>query len=101
MKGEKVKANGKKRIHLFYSGRVQGVGFRFTSEQIALSLGIVGWVKNLPGGRVEIIAEGEESKLVGFLEKIKTGAMGAYIRKVDVSWQEATGEFKDFSIRFF
>ena len=98
MRGERIKTQ--KRIHLFYSGRVQGVGFRFSTERVALSLGIVGWVKNLSDGKVEVIAEGEEAKLVHFLEKIKEGPMKPYIRGVEVEWQEAKGEFSDFGIRF-
>ena len=97
---EKREAEGKKRIHVFYSGRVQGVGFRFTAERIALSLGIVGWVRNLPDGRVEVLGEGEEAKLVLFLEKIKNGPMKPYIRDVDVAWEEAKGNFEAFGIAF-
>ena len=100
MAGEKIKAQGKKRIHIFYSGRVQGVGFRFTAEQVALSLGIVGWVQNLPDGRVEAVAEGEEAKLVLFLEKIKNGPMKPYIRGAAVEWEKASGGFDDFGVRF-
>lgn len=90
----------KKRIHVFYSGRVQGVGFRFTAEDFALSLGLVGWVKNLPDGRVEIVCEGEEEKLKKFLEKIKN-YFDRYIKDIDLDWSEATGEFRDFEIRFY
>ena len=100
MLGVKCKVKGKKRVHLFYSGRVQGVGFRFTAETIALSLGVTGWVKNLPDGRVEVIAEGEEARLVQFLEKIRNGPMKPYIRGVESDWSEATTEHRDFSIRF-
>ncbi|MBI4435951.1 MAG: acylphosphatase [Candidatus Omnitrophica bacterium] len=99
MKGEKVKTQHK-RIRVFYTGRVQGVGFRFTTEQIALSLGITGWVKNLPDGKVEVVAEGEEARLVSFLEKIKNGPMKPYLRGVEVEWGEVKGEFKEFGIRF-
>ena len=97
---QKTKSNSKKRVHVFYSGRVQGVGFRFTAEQVALSLRIVGWVKNLPDGRVEVVAEGEEAKLVLFLEKMKNGPMKPYIRSVSVEWEKASGEFGDFGIQF-
>ena len=81
-------------------GRVQGVGFRFTTENIALSLGVTGWVKNLPDGKVEVVGEGEEARLVEFLEKVRNGPMKPYIRSVESSWSEATDEFNDFSIRF-
>ena len=86
-------------VHVFYSGRVQGVGFRFTSESIASELGIKGWVKNLPDGRVEIIAEAEKSALESFLSKINE-AFSGYIRGEDTTWQEALGKFNDFRVKF-
>jgi len=89
----------KKRIHAFYSGRVQGVGFRFTTEDLALELGITGWVRNLRDGRVEVLAEGEEEDLNRFLERIKDYFSG-YIRNFELEWQDATNEFSDFRIRF-
>lgn len=89
----------KKQIHAYYSGRVQGVGFRFTAEDIALELGITGWAKNLRDGRVEVVAEAEEETLKDFLGKIKEYFSG-YIRNVDIQWLPATGEFKGFSIAY-
>ena len=88
-----------KRVHIFYSGRVQGVGFRFVSERSAVEFGVVGWVKNLGDGRVELICEGEEEKLNKLISKIEK-YFSDYIRNADVSWQEAIGEFKDFSVKF-
>ena len=88
-----------KRVHIFYSGRVQGVGFRFVSERSAVELGVVGWIKNLGDGRVELICEGEEEKLNKLISRIEE-YFSDYIRNADVSWQEATGEFKDFSVKF-
>ncbi|MDD5496319.1 MAG: acylphosphatase [Candidatus Omnitrophica bacterium] len=89
-----------KRLHAYYSGSVQGVGFRFTAERVAGSLGLRGWVKNLRDGRVEVLAEGEESDLNGFLRKIET-VFKDYIRDIDLTWEEATGEFSNFDIAFF
>ncbi len=89
----------KERIHVYYSGRVQGVGFRFTTEDLALELGITGWVKNLRDGRVEILAEGEEDNLKRFLEGIDSYFKG-YIGDRDLSWHQPTDEFGDFRIRF-
>jgi len=79
---------------------VQGVGFRFTAERVALSLGLTGWVKNLFEGRVEVVCEGAEAVLIDFLHKMKSGSMKRYIQDAQVTWQEPTGEFADFSIRF-
>jgi len=88
----------KKRIHVFYSGMVQGVGFRFTTERVASSLGLCGWVRNTLDGRVEVVCEGREEAVVEFLKRIKTGPMKNYIMGTDVTWLGATGEFKDFSV---
>ncbi len=88
----------KKRVHAFYSGRVQGVGFRYTAEASAQRLSVVGWASNLRDGRVEIVAEGEEADLKDFLKKISE-EMSGYIRDADISWEDPTGEFKDFGTR--
>ena len=88
-----------KSLRVYYSGSVQGVGFRFTAERVAGSLGIKGWVRNLRDGRVEVMCEGREAALKEFLAKIE-GVFKEYIRGADVSWGEATGEFAGFDIRF-
>ncbi len=90
-----------KRLHVFYAGRVHGVGFRATAEEVASHLGVTGWVKNVRDGRVEAMVEGDEPLLLQFLEEIRTGPMRNFIQTVEVSWSEATGEFDDFSIRYF
>ncbi len=89
----------KKQIHAYYSGRVQGVGFRFTAESVARELRITGWVKNLRDGRVEIIAEADEDTLNEFLNKVNQ-VFSQYIQDADIKWVAAMGEFKDFGIRF-
>lgn len=89
-----------KRVNVHYSGRVQGVGFRFTAEAAAVDLGLTGWVKNLPDGRVELVCEGKEKDLHKVLSSIED-AFSAYIRQKDVNWMPATGEFNNFEIRFF
>jgi len=89
----------KKQVHVFYSGRVQGVGFRFTTVEIARDLNVVGWVRNLRDGKVEVVAEAEESTLKDFLEKINQ-SFARYVQDTDIDWQEAGGKFKDFGIEF-
>lgn len=84
---------------MYYSGRVQGVGFRFTAENFALDLGITGWVRNLQDSRVEIVAEAEEDVLRDFLSRINQ-YFSRYIKDTDIGWFPATGEFKDFGVNF-
>ena len=89
----------KKQIHAYYSGGVQGIGFRFTAERLAEELEITGWVSNLADARVEIVAEADEDTLKYFLAQISS-SFSRYIKNTDVSWEPATGEFKDFGVRF-
>ena len=89
-----------KRIHVYCSGQVQGVGFRFTVERIAMELGITGWVKNLPDRRVELVGEGKEEDLRKLISKIDD-AFSGYVRKKQVDWMPANGEFGSFEIRIF
>ena len=89
----------KKQIHAYYSGRVQGVGFRFTAQDLARDLGVTGLVKNLRDGRVEVVAEAEEDILKDFLKRINQ-YFSHYIQDVEIDWQPPTGEFRDFGINF-
>jgi acylphosphatase len=89
-----------KRVHVFYSGHVQGIGFRYSAEDIAMGLGLKGWVKNLADGRVEVVAEGKEEDVKEFMDKISKGQLGRYIRDVELSWEKPTGEFDSFEIEF-
>lgn len=89
----------KQGAHILYSGRVQGVGFRYTVRETAAELGLTGWVKNLWDGRVEVMAEGEEDSLKDFLSRVDEDFSG-YIRRADVSWEPSTDGYRDFTIRF-
>lgn len=89
-----------RRLHIFYSGRVQGIGFRFTAEEIARMMKLTGWVRNLPDGRVEVVCEGSEEVLKLFIEKIQQSPLGRYITKTQCSYEEPTGEFTHFRIEF-
>lgn len=88
-----------KQVRVYYIGRVQGVGFRFTTQDLANALGIAGRVKNLSDGRVEIRAEAEEELLKDFLKKIFS-YFSRYIQDVQTQWLDATGEYKDFRVEF-
>ncbi len=88
----------RRQVHAYYSGQVQGVGFRFTAQDLAKDLGICGWARNLREGRVEVVAEAEERALKDFLERIRQKFFG-YIQDIDAEWLEATSKFKDFQIK--
>jgi len=70
-----------KAVQVFYEGRVQGVGFRYSVRQIAKGFSVTGWVRNLTDGRVELQANGESEEVDGFLEAIRQGELGSLIRK--------------------
>ena len=89
----------KKQTHVYYSGQVQGIGFRFTAERVAEDLGVLGWVSNLSDGRVELVAEANEDTLKDFLSQL-SNIFKRYIQDVQTDWKPATGGFKDFGVRF-
>ncbi|MCX7965075.1 MAG: acylphosphatase [Syntrophorhabdaceae bacterium] len=87
-----------KRVHIFVKGIVQGVFFRhFTSLQ-ARQLGIKGWVRNLPDGRVEIVCEGDKDSLEKMIKWCRKGPEGAFVEGIDVTYEEYKNEFTDFRI---
>jgi acylphosphatase len=85
-------------MHIFYSGHVQGVGFRFTVRTVATGFEVTGVVRNLPDGRVELVAEGERDELEAFRAAIPDAGLAGCIRQEEVSWTEARGEFRSFEI---
>jgi len=89
----------RKRAQVFYTGRVQGVGFRYVTREVACGFDVTGYVQNLPDGRVELVAEGEPAEAEAFLAAIIESQLGSHIRTADLDWQAATGEFKQFEIR--
>jgi len=86
------------RVHIFISGRVQGVAFRYFTQGVANSLGITGWVKNLDDGRVEIIAEGSSDKIEEFIKLVKKGPSNAVVSRFQVGSEKPSGEFKSFDV---
>lgn len=90
----------KVRAHAHISGRVQGVFFRSETQDEAIKKNVTGWVRNLPDGRVEAVFEGEKENVENVIEFCKRGSPGARVTKVDVNWQDFTGEFKNFGIRY-
>jgi acylphosphatase len=81
-----------------FRGRVQGVGFRFTTRQIAASFAVSGYVQNLFDGSVRLVAEGSPGELERFVDQIKE-AMDRYINSVEVDPGPATGELVGFEVR--
>lgn len=90
----------KVRAHVFISGFVQGVFFRSNTKKMADMLGLKGWVRNLPDGRVEAVFEGEKPAVDEIIKWCHKGPPGAEVEKVEVIWEDYTGEFKDFKIRY-
>lgn len=87
------------RREVHYEGRVQGVGFRYTTRNLARRFNVTGYVKNLSDGRVELVVEGPPDEIEGLLTAV-ADAMGDYIRSVQVDRRAASGEFHDFQIRY-
>ncbi|MGB0586336.1 MAG: acylphosphatase [Limisphaerales bacterium] len=86
------------RLHVYYSGHVQGVGFRYSVKQLSLEFDVTGWVKNLPDGRVEMVTEGERDELETFQAAIPDAGLRRFIRETQSHWSEGTGEFRGFEI---
>jgi acylphosphatase len=87
------------RLEIVVSGRVQGVWFRAATREQAGRLGLTGWVRNLPDGRVEALFEGDEERLRLMLDWCGTGPPGARVERVETRWGGATGGFEGFSVR--
>jgi acylphosphatase len=89
-----------KRMHVLFSGRVQGVGFRYTVCHIAAELEVTGFVRNLWDGDVELVAEGRQQDLTRLLNDVIGSRLGRYVSRNSVRWDEATGEFDRFGVKF-
>jgi len=89
-----------KRIHLWVSGVVQGVAFRYYTIRKARELSVVGWVKNLCDGRVEAIAEGGEWQLKELTKAMRIGPPSATVIGVEIKEEEYKNEFNQFEVRF-
>ena len=87
-----------KRLEVLFSGCVQGVGFRLTAESLSRKFPVTGFVRNLSDGKVEVVAEGDEQVLTGFLEAIKNSGMSENIRDTEVNWKNAEDIFIKFMI---
>jgi acylphosphatase len=87
------------RKHIYYSGDVQGVGFRYTAVRVAANYAVTGYVRNLTDGRVEVVVEGEPRDVTAFLDALAE-AMTGYIRDHHVIDEPSSGEFNCFDVRY-
>ena len=88
-----------RQLKALFSGTVQGVGFRFTAEWLARHFAVTGYVRNLSNGKVELVAEGEETTVKDFLKAVED-AMKNYIRNKKIFWSEPEGQYSDFGIGY-
>ncbi|MCS7146327.1 MAG: acylphosphatase [Nitrososphaerota archaeon] len=86
------------RVRVYVSGKVQGVFYRQNAKRMAESLGLKGWVRNLPDGRVEAVIEGRGEAVRMMIEWMREGPPSARVEKVDVYEEDYSGEFREFSI---
>lgn len=87
-------------VQVIYSGRVQGVGFRYSVRALACGFEVTGYVRNLPDGRVEVVAQGEEAEVRSFLEAIETSHLAGHIRGRTETWLPVSEQYRGFEIRF-
>ena len=86
------------RVHVHYSGRVQGVGFRYTVKSLVPGYDVLGIIRNLPDGRVELVAEGERAELEAFLQAIRDSGLRRNIRDEEIVLGEGQDNFRGFEI---
>ncbi len=94
------KAPGLARLRVTVSGIVQGVNFRYYTARQAQSLGVTGWVANRSDGSVEVLAEGARANLQALLDWLGHGPPSAHVDGVRTSWEEPTGEYDSFRVRY-
>ena len=88
------------RVHVWVTGRVQGVGFRAFVQQAGLLFNLTGWVRNSGYDQVETVAEGRRDVVERFVEAVKTGPRAARVEDARVEWEIPTGELGQFGVRY-
>jgi acylphosphatase len=83
---------------VLYSGNVQGVGFRYTAKTVAAGFEVVGRIRNLPDGRVELIAEGLTEELNAYRSALREAGLAGFIKDEHVQWGDAQNQFCNFEI---
>lgn len=89
-----------KRVHVYISGRVQGVFFRAETQRAAKGFNLTGWVRNIADGRVEALFEGEDKNVDKMIAWCHTGPPAARVKEVLAAEEPCSGEFRDFSIKY-
>lgn len=87
-----------RRLHAVFQGHVQGVGFRYTTVHVAAGFKVAGFVRNLPDGDVELVAEGDEADVNAFLDGLRRSHIYRYVIKERLNWTEATGRYAGFTV---
>jgi acylphosphatase len=90
----------KVRARVIVEGRVQGVFFRHHTQEMALRLGVNGWVKNRRDGSVEAVFEGDQERVDQMIQWCHRGPSEARVMKVHSTWENYTGELEDFSVAY-
>jgi acylphosphatase len=90
----------KARAHIYIDGRVQGVFYRGFTQDLALDLGLKGWVRNLRDGKVEAVFEGDKKVIEEAVKQCHIGPPASRVSGIDVQWEPYTGEEKDFGVRY-
>lgn len=89
-----------RRLTAHFNGRVQGVGFRFTTVEVARDFEITGYVQNLIDGSVKVVGEGDEEELSRFLDALRASHVFRYVVREDLTWLPPAGDMTGFSIRY-
>ena len=97
--GQDSRESATQRVHVFITGRVQGVFFRAESRLVGTGLGLTGWVKNLDDNRVEAVFEGRKSDIEKMLDWCRKGPALAHVKGVEIIKEPPTGGFENFEIR--
>ncbi len=93
-----IELHGSLRVTVYYTGRVQGVGFRYTVRRLACGYDVAGTVRNMPDGEVRLEAEGERGELESFLQSVRDSGLGPHIRDERISRSECAARLRGFEI---
>jgi acylphosphatase len=89
----------RRQMQVIYSGHVQGVGFRYTVKSLVSGYEITGTIRNLPDGRVELIAEGSQEELEAFGQAVRESGLGGLVHHEQITWSEASRGLRGFEIQ--